>query len=824
MYLFLKELKLNRIACMAGGIIFMFSGNMLSHRSLSVFLNVFTWAPLILYFLEKFRKNKKVIYVLAATIFYSISFFGGAQQLFFYMSFMIFTYIIYYTFIHNKQKNFYFLWSLLIFIIFIPICLVQIIPTLELVNFSYIRSYTSYDYMVTDSYDAKLLPSIIFPFIFGCKHPSISGIPSYFRWFGNGDSINMIRYFGIITIPLFIIGIFKKYKKIFFWIFIFVFSFLLVFGEYNPIYKIFYYIPIINKFRIPTRTFFITGFAFSIISAYGFDFIIKNKIKKISRIVKASIIFLSFILLGFFIFYVLFRHTNFQKHIINFYRTTVNTNLLKDSIKLSNYSIYMPLVLIILSIIFLVILLKIKNKITYFILLIFIFLDLFSMGHFDETNRDNLYFSDTKNEEFEYIHNTKNEYRILTLEELEEKQIFYPNKNIYYKIDNFSGYDPLITKDFIKIANLSNQRTYGLISKENGISLLRNNTILSILNTRYIILPAIKDTELFLNSISSYIKDKDILTERDFNKNTKLTNSKIIDNTLILLDEENKLKLYKKEVNIESNTIYLISFNIRSMEELDNFIHIDFSGTNYDNAEQEFTISPLDITNSYKKVENLIDSSEVPKNEKIYFRIFTNSRGGVEINNLNIYKVIRYNNYSIKYSDEDILILENKKYLPRFYFLENLISVDSQNEIFNKLWNKNIYSIDDPSKYNASGYIESIKHNFSFVQSESSDKIDIIEYKNNEVLLNISLKNDSFLVFSDSYYPGWKAYIDGIETKIYRVNGIVKGIFVPAGNNIVKFTYFPTNILILLILSIITFISILVIILFLYFKNKRFKI
>jgi cytochrome oxidase Cu insertion factor (SCO1/SenC/PrrC family) len=389
-------------------------------------------------------------------------------------------------------------------------------------------------------------------------------------------------------------------------------------------------------------------------------------------------------------------------------------------------------------------------------------------------------------------------------------------------MDYFSGYDPLVTKDFIKITNPSNIKTYGWLSEEDGIKLLHNNTILSILNTKYIILHSINDSETFLNSLSSYIKDKDILMEEDFNKNAELTNSIIIDSKLILPDEEEKLKLYQKEVILESNGLYFISFNIRSIKELDNYLHIDFYGKNYDNAGQEFIISPEDITTSYKKIEKIIDSSEVPKNEKIYFRIFTNSNGGIEISGLNIYKIKKYdNNYSIKHSDGDILVLENKNCLPRFYFLENLIASNNQSEIFNNLWYKYIHNTDNSLNYNTSGYVENINYDYRFIKQDSNDKIDIIEYKNNEVLLKISPKNDSFLVFSDSYYPGWNAYINGTETRIYRVNGIVKGIFVPAGNSVIKFVYSPVKIIIPFIISILTIISIFATILFLYFKNKK---
>lgn len=48
-----------------------------------------------------------------------------------------------------------------------------------------------------------------------------------------------------------------------------------------------------------------------------------------------------------------------------------------------------------------------------------------------------------------------------------------------------------------------------------------------------------------------------------------------------------------------------------------------------------------------------------------------------------------------------------------------------------------------------------------------------------------------FLVLADQFYPGWKAYIDGRGAKIYRANGIMRGVIVPPGAHKIRFVYRP---------------------------------
>jgi uncharacterized membrane protein YfhO len=50
---------------------------------------------------------------------------------------------------------------------------------------------------------------------------------------------------------------------------------------------------------------------------------------------------------------------------------------------------------------------------------------------------------------------------------------------------------------------------------------------------------------------------------------------------------------------------------------------------------------------------------------------------------------------------------------------------------------------------------------------------------------------DGMLVLSDTYYPGWKAYVDGKTVSIHEVNFVMRGILVPVGAHEIEFRYRP---------------------------------
>jgi hypothetical protein len=77
---------------------------------------------------------------------------------------------------------------------------------------------------------------------------------------------------------------------------------------------------------------------------------------------------------------------------------------------------------------------------------------------------------------------------------------------------------------------------------------------------------------------------------------------------------------------------------------------------------------------------------------------------------------------------------------------------------------------------------------------DSSASITLVKNDNDVVTytFNASTNHNQFAVFSEVYYKsGWKAYIDGKEAPIVKVNYVLRGLAVPAGKHDIKFEFKP---------------------------------
>jgi membrane protein YfhO len=67
--------------------------------------------------------------------------------------------------------------------------------------------------------------------------------------------------------------------------------------------------------------------------------------------------------------------------------------------------------------------------------------------------------------------------------------------------------------------------------------------------------------------------------------------------------------------------------------------------------------------------------------------------------------------------------------------------------------------------------------------------VKFLSYSANEMELEAEADQDAMLVFSEVFYPEWKCYIDGEETKIYRANYSLRAIELPKGKHNIVMAY-----------------------------------
>jgi hypothetical protein len=78
--------------------------------------------------------------------------------------------------------------------------------------------------------------------------------------------------------------------------------------------------------------------------------------------------------------------------------------------------------------------------------------------------------------------------------------------------------------------------------------------------------------------------------------------------------------------------------------------------------------------------------------------------------------------------------------------------------------------------------------------ADSSARIVLTKYGLNRLQFTSQNTRDGLGVFSDIYYPaGWKAFIDGKEANILRVNYVLRGLKIPAGRHDIIFRFEPAT-------------------------------
>ena len=69
----------------------------------------------------------------------------------------------------------------------------------------------------------------------------------------------------------------------------------------------------------------------------------------------------------------------------------------------------------------------------------------------------------------------------------------------------------------------------------------------------------------------------------------------------------------------------------------------------------------------------------------------------------------------------------------------------------------------------------------------------ITRYEDEEVAVALADSAGGILVLSDTYYPGWRAFVDGVERPILRANHVFRAVEVAAGAREVVFLYEPDS-------------------------------
>ncbi|MDI9257335.1 YfhO family protein [Flavobacterium sedimenticola] len=138
-------------------------------------------------------------------------------------------------------------------------------------------------------------------------------------------------------------------------------------------------------------------------------------------------------------------------------------------------------------------------------------------------------------------------------------------------------------------------------------------------------------------------------------------------------------------------------------------------------------------------------------------------------------------------NDGESVAVKNPNANGNAWFVATLKTVNSADEEMKTLGNIDTKNVAVRSKLND---LDNVSLTPKY-QKDSVASITVKEYEPNYIKYVSQNSYDGFAVFSENYYTGWKATVDGKETPIYRVNYVQRGIQIPAGKHTVEFTFEP---------------------------------
>jgi hypothetical protein len=127
-----------------------------------------------------------------------------------------------------------------------------------------------------------------------------------------------------------------------------------------------------------------------------------------------------------------------------------------------------------------------------------------------------------------------------------------------------------------------------------------------------------------------------------------------------------------------------------------------------------------------------------------------------------------------------LFLFENKKVLPRFFLVGRAEAVHDVEEGLRVM---KAADFDPRSVATVEGPVP--------LEGASGGEVRVTSYEPEKVVLEVNSPAAAFLVTSEAFYPGWRAWIDGVERPLALTNVAFRGLPVPAGEHTITMRFQP---------------------------------
>jgi hypothetical protein len=118
---------------------------------------------------------------------------------------------------------------------------------------------------------------------------------------------------------------------------------------------------------------------------------------------------------------------------------------------------------------------------------------------------------------------------------------------------------------------------------------------------------------------------------------------------------------------------------------------------------------------------------------------------------------------------------------PRAWSVHQLVKAQDRaagNAALATEWRNGAYLLEQPPPVEACG---------------GADRVELVEHAGGRVAIRADMACAGMVVLSDTFYPGWRAWVDRRPVSIFEVDGALRGVLVPRGSHSITMRYRPAS-------------------------------
>lgn len=769
-YAFARRLDLRRIAAVFSGLVFALGGFFVAHLNHINIVACAAWMPWLFLLVDRLvvgeTPGHRLQHAALLALELGLEFLAGHPQIALLTFVAVLAYALYLIWVTRPKVGVLFL---LMFSLGLGIALAaaQLLPTYELMQLSGRSEGLDPEFFASFSLHPLYLISLLWPFVLGNPYPNAS--------------IELVAYVGLLPLLLAVIATFLARPRMragarfvarkWFFVALAVIAIVLSLGRWNPIYMLLLRLPVLNLFRVPARYLYWFSFSAAVLAGVGLNALLSRR-HSVREQAEAGHGWLVICVVASLALLVVFQMPTADALVSAWAWLPVVFGLLALGWvvwvwrgKSSLHSLQGTLALVLLM----------ADLITFNAVFNLTYNQTMPLEEFTATPRS-----------LSFFRSQEGVYRLYTHEAIVPvlpvmRESYYPNLSIIHGLASGNGSFPLVLARYANYVDQMTPRMLDLmgvryfvipqvlpVDEASEFYDLENPFALNPVG-RTLSIPPVRVAEVQVESYLSH--------SVDWPDGTPVARIRLrgVDGeleTITLRAGWHTAEWAYQRSDVSAAVSHRMAALARSWPGRSGFPPEDHVGHTFATS---FRLENLFAVRTVE-VEPLVPHAFI-RIERI---ILIDQAGAAHL----LSHLANKGDHTLAYRSEDAVVYHNHDALPRAFLVHQAQAVPDDGEALGLLTHPDF----DPRD----AVLLAAEQTATLQPAMTDlDKAQLLVYDSRRVVLDVQSESDSYLVLTDTWYPGWRVRVDGQEAPLLRADLVFRSVYLSAGSHRVEFEYVP---------------------------------